>query len=96
MDWKEQKRVFLMFLEKLVASNKNSIEQGSLESWASDAFRDTSRNGRQIRNLLSSAVVIASAGKEKLSVYHIKLMLRTTKEFQAHLQEQVALVKQFL
>jgi hypothetical protein len=80
-------------------------DRDKIDNWLDERFEEqfadggVSRNseqlnGRQIRNILSSAVHLARADNKGLELDHIKTMLNATRNFQDYLHEQTILSKQ--
>ncbi|KAL4733400.1 P-loop containing nucleoside triphosphate hydrolase protein [Aspergillus similis] len=81
------KQLFKQFIDELNDEVENPVD---LKKWIDEEF-DGEVDGRQIRNIVSSARSLAKskdnyAGKLKLS--HIKRVLRMTVSFQNHLRDQ--------
>jgi hypothetical protein len=90
MDDKEQKNVFKMFVNKINDGDVKA-KQKILE-WVDEDFKEKF-NGRQIRNILSSAMALARAEARSLELKDIKRVRDCTKIFQDHLQEQTILAR---
>ncbi|KAJ5664188.1 hypothetical protein N7507_004919 [Penicillium longicatenatum] len=93
----DQKKIFEMFLNKMTS---DVVDRKNINTWLDERFEDHGSrngeqlNGRQIRNILSSAVALARSEKKKLQLSHIKTMWHNTIEFQTHLHDQTILAKQ--
>jgi hypothetical protein len=86
----EQKRIFKLFIDDISDSDKVS---GAIEKWLRDEYDDLQFNGRQIRNIISSAMDLACAEHSKLEPRHIKTMWNVTRTFQNYLKEQTIRAK---
>lgn len=91
MDVEEQKKVFRLFLSQIYECDKIS---GPIEEWLNAPdYDDCKFNGRQIRNIIASAMDLARAADEKLQLKHIKRMWNSTRTFQNYLKEQTMRAK---
>jgi hypothetical protein len=81
----EQKRIFKLFLDDI---SENSKASGAIDKWLRDEYDDLQFNGRQIRNIVSSAMDLARAEHSKLEPRHLKTMWSVTRNFREYLQEQ--------
>ncbi|KAF2142280.1 uncharacterized protein K452DRAFT_269841 [Aplosporella prunicola CBS 121167] len=81
------KELFRTFIRQ----HKNDIEnEKEVEKWIKDDF-DYEFDGRQIRNIISSARALAKADDNpsgRVHLRHIKSVLRMTQQFQNHLRDQ--------
>jgi hypothetical protein len=71
----DQKHIFNLFVNDI---SKEDMKFDEIAHWL----------GRQIRNILSSAINLARAEKRHLELADIKRMWRTTKVFQSYLARQ--------
>jgi len=83
----DQKRIFRSLLESVP---KDDVDWKNIRPWLEMKSFDDQFNGRQIRNILSSAIDIARADKTKLSVHHIERVTSCTKRFQKYLAHHMA------
>jgi hypothetical protein len=90
MDEREQKNVFKMFLNTI--DERDVKAKQKILEWVDEDFGERF-NGRQIRNILSSAMALARAEKRPLELKDIKRVRDYTKIFQDHLHEQTILAK---
>jgi hypothetical protein len=80
--------IFLGFLEPL---NKKGLvdDWGEIKKWLRDEVVDIGFDGRQIRNIVTSALGIARArGEDQLQKSHLKLALNNVKKFKTEFIEQ--------
>lgn len=84
-----------MFLDQLNEQEPESINnRPSIDDWIGEYGSVAKLNGRQIRNVVSSALALArskpevdkSGGDDRLTVKHIKRVVRITHEFQEQLE----------
>lgn len=91
MQPREQQALFKKFLDKL---GPNDIEnRANLERLASRYFKAQDLNGRDIRNLISSALAIARSKREKLDWQHIEIVKQAKVESQKTFAEQRAIAR---
>jgi hypothetical protein len=90
MDEREQKSVFKMFLNTI--DERDIKAKQKILEWVDEDFKERF-NGRQIRNILSSAMALARAEERPLELRDIKRVRDCTKIFQDHLHEQTILAK---
>ena len=91
MSEEQQKRVFNVFLDMI--DERQIKNKPKIVDWVSEDFREKF-NGREIRNMLSSAVALARADGRSLELRDIKVMRDKKKRFKEYLQEQTILAKQ--
>ena len=90
MDEKQQQRLlttFLNMIDERQIKNKDKILE-----WIGEDFRDKF-NGREIRNMLSSAIALARADGRPLELRDIKAMRESKRKFKEYLHEQTILAK---
>lgn len=84
-----------MFLDQLDKQEPESIkDRHKINEWIEEYGATAKLNGRQIRNVVSSALALArsederkkNAGDDRLTVDHIKRVSRITHEFQEQLE----------
>jgi predicted ATP-dependent protease len=90
MDQREQKNIFKLFLGQI---SRDDVILEPIESWLKDEYDDLKFNGRQIRNIVSSAMDLARAENQKLQLKHVKKMWNCTRAFQSYLKEQTIRAK---
>lgn len=79
-----------MFLEQLEPDSIKDWQE--ITEWIDESGCEAKLNGRQIRNVVSSALALArstakgSDGDKRLTVKHLKQVVRITKEFQEQLE----------
>jgi hypothetical protein len=87
--------IFHMFLDQLDEQEPESIkDRKSINDWVDESGRLAKLNGRQIRNVVSSALALARSeeevklnhGDDRLTVKHIKRVVRITHDFQEQLE----------
>ncbi|KAI3337622.1 hypothetical protein HD806DRAFT_518423 [Xylariaceae sp. AK1471] len=84
--------IFLSFLDQL--SNKKLIENPKkLEEWVKKDGRRFDFNGRQIRNVISTALGIALADNRKLETDDLASVARQTDDFKRDLSTQEAIYR---
>lgn len=88
---KEQKqKIFGLFLEQLEPDSINDL--GGITEYVKEYGSEYKLNGRQIRNVVSSALSLArsnakeNGGDSRLSINHLKQVLSVTKDFQEQLE----------
>jgi hypothetical protein len=89
-----KREIFNMFLEQL---EPDSIrDRKEITDWIEEYGCEAKLNGRQIRNVVSSALALArstakqSGGDDRLTVKHLKRVVYITKEFQEQLESITA------
>lgn len=89
---KEQKQnIFQLFLKQLEPDSINNHEK--IIEYVNEYGSDYKLNGRQIRNVVSSALSLARStakernGDDRLTVDHLKEVLYVTRDFQEQLEE---------
>jgi SpoVK/Ycf46/Vps4 family AAA+-type ATPase len=81
----DQRKLFKIFLNRL---NEKDIEnKEELEVWCDKYFKEEF-NGRDIRNMFSSALAIARAENSKLKKRHIEIIKEAKKTSQKRFAEQ--------
>ncbi|KAL9012908.1 MAG: hypothetical protein Q9180_009059, partial [Flavoplaca navasiana] len=88
---KDREKVFMNFFDQLSIENCDEVPE--LETYIKDVF-DENFNGRQIRNVFSSALALAREHKRKVRVDDFKKVVKVTKEFQSYLREQSFMARQ--
>lgn len=84
--------IYESFFEQL--ADKNQVEDlRELIKWATKDGKRFDFNGRQIRNVVSTALSIALANKEKLNTEHLAMVARQTDEFKRDLSVQEGIYK---
>jgi AAA+ superfamily predicted ATPase len=84
-----KQKIFKMFLDQLEPDSIKDHER--ITSWIEEYGCDNKLNGRQIRNVVSSALALArstaksSGGDDRLTVQHLKDVINITKDFQEQL-----------
>ena len=79
MSLKDQRKLFKIFLDRL--EDKDIYDKKDLTEWIDLYFKEEF-NGRDIRNMLSSALAIARAKTEKLKRRHIEVVRDSKKSSQ--------------
>lgn len=80
--------IFKGFLDPLAKKGRVN-NMANIEEWLKDDVVSMGLDGRQIRNIVTSALGMARAqGKDKLEKSHIKMMLSNVKDFKDEFQEQ--------
>jgi len=83
-----RKRLFMNFLKQ--CKDSNTEDKAAIEKWVDEEFEDEI-DGRQIRNVLSSAMGLSRSPDNpsgKLRLIDIKRVLKMTNQFQLHLRDQ--------
>ncbi|KAL8650961.1 MAG: hypothetical protein Q9226_004928 [Calogaya cf. arnoldii] len=80
----DRNKVFMNFYDQLTSENCSELMR--LKEYIKEF--DENFNGRQIRNVFSSALALAREHKRKVRVEDFKKVVKVTKEFQGYLQEQ--------
>jgi len=83
----DQRRIFHELLKNV---NPDDVDQGSVGDWLADYRFDDQFSGRQVRNILSSAMDLARAENRQLRKAHIDTVIGCTKKFQRYLAKQMA------
>jgi len=78
MQEEDQKELLRTFLKQI---HPRDMEKDDIQRWIKSSFMDNKFSGRQIRNILSSAMILARAEGRKLSVEDITKLWKKTKEF---------------
>ncbi|KAL8647692.1 MAG: hypothetical protein Q9210_005401 [Variospora velana] len=86
----DRKQVFMNFYSQLTTQNCDELIP--LKAYIKDF--DENFNGRQIRNVFSSALALAREEKRKVLVSDFKKVVKVTKEFQNYLREQSIVARQ--
>jgi ATP-dependent Clp protease ATP-binding subunit ClpA len=79
-----------IFRELLKNVNPDDVDQDSVGDWLADCGFDDQFGGRQVRNILSSAMDLARAENRQLRKAHIDTVIGCTKKFQRYLSTQMA------
>lgn len=87
----DQRSIFRELLKKV---DKDAIDETSLDAWLTDYNFDDQFSGRQIRNILSSALDLARAESRQLRKAHIDSVISCTKKFQKYLAKQMAAARE--
>ena len=84
--------IFRHFLEQL--EDKNRVEDWSnIDNWVQKEGKRKEFNGRQIRNVVSTALGIALAGDRKLTREDLATVARQTEDFKKDLATQEAIYR---
>lgn len=83
----EQLEIFKMFLKEI---DPSEMEEGRIIDWLDCNFEDPGFNGRQIRNVLASAIDIARANNRKLKLTDIKELRDRTQGFLKSLKDHTS------
>lgn len=81
----DRRKIFFNFFDQLNPENTENVKQ--LKGYIEDEF-DEDFNGRQIRNVVSSAMALARGRDEKMTLRDIKQVVKSTREFQKYLTEE--------
>jgi AAA+ superfamily predicted ATPase len=87
---KYKQEIFKFFLDQLEPNSIRNRE--GIDEWIEEYACDYKLNGRQIRNVVSSALALArssakeDSGDERLTVKHLKSVVAITKDFQEQLE----------
>ncbi|KAL8726609.1 MAG: hypothetical protein Q9166_006644 [cf. Caloplaca sp. 2 TL-2023] len=86
LDQPRRTEVWTIFLHELAKSQKlTSSQLAELQSQAVSTWSRQSLNGRQIRNSVRTALLVAEKKKETVDKRHFETVLRIGKEFEAHM-----------
>ncbi len=88
----DRRKVFRTFYNQL--SGENCSELKLIKEYI-DEF-DEELNGRQIRNVFSSAMALARERNEKVTVKDFKTVVKVTREFQKYLMEESVKARQLM
>jgi ATP-dependent 26S proteasome regulatory subunit len=82
---KEQKtKIFNIFLSQLISEGK--VDQQGIQPWIEMVGSDAELNGRQIRNIVSSAYVLAHRKGRKLEKEDLGMVYGIMRRFQKQLE----------
>lgn len=88
----QRKNIFSEFLRQLQAKNLVSDINAALQ-WVDEVGKEKDFNGRQIRNVVSTAMAIANADDTKLAPTHLNEVCKHVTQFKKALQEQETLFR---
>jgi SpoVK/Ycf46/Vps4 family AAA+-type ATPase len=84
--------IFTSFLDQL--ANKNHVEDyDEIKDWVAEEGKRLDFNGRQIRNVISTALGIALAGNRKMLRKDLAVIARQTDNFKRELSAQEAIYR---
>jgi len=84
--------IFTSFLDQL--ANKNHVEDyDEIKDWVAEEGKRLDFNGRQIRNVISTALGIALAGNRKMRRRDLAVIARQTDNFKRELSAQEAIYR---
>ena len=84
--------IFTSFLDQL--ANKNHIEKYTeIKEWVAEEGKRLDFNGRQIRNVISTALGIALVGNRKMCRRDLAVIARQTDNFKRELSAQEAIYR---
>ena len=89
----DRNKVFMNFYNQLTTENCDELTK--LKNYMDDVVEENPFNGRQIRNIFSSALALAREHKRKVRVDDFKKVVKVTREFQSYLQEQSIRARQY-
>ncbi|KXX79795.1 ATPase family AAA domain-containing protein 3B [Madurella mycetomatis] len=89
---KQRENIFSEFLKQLHAKNLVSDINAVLQ-WVEEVGKEKDFNGRQIRNVVSTAMAIANADEMKLAPTHLNEVCKHVTQFKKALQEQETLFR---
>jgi hypothetical protein len=87
----DRRKICLGFFQQL--NDDNTEDRKRIEDYINNDF-DEEFNGRQIRNVFSSA--IALAGEKKLTLQNIKAVVQNVRTFQKYLADETAVARRKL
>lgn len=87
-----KKKIFKIFLDQL--EPESIKDRGLINDWVDEYGCDAKLNGRQIRNVVSSALALARStddkklgeDEKKVTLKHLKSVVKITKDFQEQLE----------
>ena len=88
---KNKEDIFKIFLDQLEPSTIK--DRAAIDDWIKEYGSESKFNGRQIRNVVTSALALArssakqNAGDDRLTRDHLKTVINITKEFQEQLED---------
>ena len=88
---KNKQEIFKIFLDKLESDTIKNRE--AIDDWIEEYGSESKFNGRQIRNIVTSAAALARSsakqnqGDPRLTRDHLKNVIFTTKDFQDQLED---------
>ena len=80
----DRKKIFKNFYNQLTTENCDELK--AIKDYIDDF--DQELNGRQIRNVFSSAMALARERNEKVCLQDFKQVVKVTREFQKYLMEE--------
>jgi len=84
----QKTKIFNLFLgDLLLAADRSSEISTQIRGWIDMVGSEAELNGRQIRNIVSAAQVLARSKGETLNYLHLKTVTDTTKRFQKQLEK---------
>jgi AAA+ superfamily predicted ATPase len=94
LDKNQKIQIFNLFLDQLKLESEDELK--AIKDWIKEDGSDYDLNGRQIRNVVSSAQALArSEGKGKqVEKRHIRKVMAVTKEFQLQLEPLTRLIRE--
>lgn len=88
----DRKKVFRTFYNQLSSENCHDLQR--IKEYI-DEF-DKELNGRQIRNVFSSALALARERNDKVTLKDFKQVVKVTGEFQKYLMEESVLARKHM
>jgi AAA+ superfamily predicted ATPase len=82
----QRAKIFDLFLDQLKIDSR---DRADIREWIKEFGSGIKLNGRQIRNVVSSAQALARGERHGLRKDHIKRVMNITKEFQEQLESLV-------
>lgn len=86
----DRSAIFKTFYHQLTSESCSDLR--AIKEYVDDF--DEELNGRQIRNVFSSAMALARERDEKVSLKDFKQVVRATREFQKYLMEETVKARQ--
>lgn len=94
MDQKQRQEIFNEFIKQLKDKQLvGSAEYDSCVRWVKDEGCRKTLNGRQIRNIVSTAMGVAHADNRSLIVDDLRNVAQNTEEFKKALADQEAIFR---
>ncbi len=87
----DKRKIFYNFLKRLNSDNTENLNK--IERYVTEDF-DEEFNGRQIRNVVSSAMAVARGRNGKITLRDIKDVVKVTRDFRNHLYEETVKARQ--
>lgn len=85
LDSAQRRKIWRNFLQRLKSLNQNDVDFDDLEDHLDDLVKNE-MNGRQIRNIITTARQLAQFRKKKLCYAHLRHVMDIAARFDAHIR----------